>query len=544
MIKFIGDYTITIDEIHEMLGNIKALIYTRVSTVDQVDKFSLSSQVDQCVSFAFEQFGYLENELVILVEEGESGDDPNRPALNNGLLLLEKGVGKKLIVLHPDRLSRSLSLQTRVSEKIWGLGCDIEFVQFELDPNNPESVLMYNIQGSIAQYNKAKILANSKRGRLKKIQSNQMMGIRRIYGYSYDKTHDILAINEEEEKAINKMVDYLLNQELSISEIAKKLSEEYVKAPLGNVWYQSTISKILKNETYTGNFYYGKTESKQVNGKKTKVDKPREEWMKIEIPAIIDQSTFDRIQEKIRKLTKTKTGRPSKENGLIRGVARCGRCGSAVSINNISKLKDKTLRYYGCNRKAKKGYKVGSGEVSHKLCKGKTWRADIVDRFVWQWLCDKLQFPEKIFAEIVESQSDNKKIQELELKKERFELLLNEKNLMYDKFLDLYASGIIKTKEALEQKINPIQNQIDEVNNDLLNVREKLNAIQAGYDELETIKQQIKKWSFLINNQVLEFSDQKRFTQMVIRKVVLHDDNTIEIHTPWASFNGEYGLGK
>ncbi|MFB0830765.1 recombinase family protein [Brevibacillus laterosporus] len=544
MIKFVGDCTITIDETFDLLGKIKALIYARVSTADQVDKFSLSSQVDQCAAFAFEQFGYSENELAILVEEGESGDDPNRPALNNALLLLEKGVGKKLIVLHPDRLSRSLSLQTRVSEKIWGLGCDIEFVQFELDPNNPESVLMYNIQGSIAQYNKAKILANSKRGRLKKVQSNQMMGIRRIYGYDYDKTHDILIINEEEEKAIHKMVDYLLNQELSISEIAKRLSEEYVKAPLGNVWYQSTISKMLKNETYTGNFYYGKTEQKKVNGKRGKLNKPREEWMKIEVPAIIDQPTFDRIQEKIRKLTKTKTGRPSKENGLIRGIARCGRCGGAVSINSTSKLKDKTLKYYGCNRKAKKGYQVGSGEVSHHICKGRNWRVDIVDMYVWQWLCDKLKFPDEIFAEIVVNQSDNKKIKELELKKERFERLLDEKNIMCDKFIDLYASGIIQTKEALEQKIKPVRDQIDEVNSELERINEKLNTIQAGYDELETIKQQIKKWSFLINNQVLEFSDQKRFTQMIIRKIVLHDDNTIEIHTPWTSFNGEYGVGK
>jgi site-specific DNA recombinase len=533
MLSFIGDYKFTNDEILPLVGKIKGIIYARVSTSDQVDKYSLSTQVEECAEFAYQKFGYTDDDLISLIEEGESGDDPNRPALNNALMLLEKGVGKKLIVLHPDRLSRSLSLQTRVSERIWSLGCDIEFKQFELDPNNPESVLMYNIQGSIAQYNKAKILANSKRGRIKKIQEKKLMGIKRVYGYSYDKDNDTLVINEEEKEVFLSIVDMLLNQDMSISAIAKELSKNMIPAPLGNVWYQSTISKMLKNEIYTGKFYYGKTTFvKDKDGKRKKVDVPKKDWMLVEIPAIIDESTFRLIQKKIKALTKMHTGRPS-EHGLIKGLARCGRCGYSVTINSTSKLKERTLYYYGCTRKGKKGYVVGTGEPNFKSCRGRNWRVDLVDKAVWEEVKKVIKAPKELIKKLEQEQNDAQAIQKLNQKRSKLVSLTEEKQRIYERYIDLYANGLIKTKEELESKISPIQTQLDEIQLELDVINERLQLIQMKYDELKMIELRLMKFNRIINEDRVPPDLKRSAIQSLVKQVILNEDGTAKLRSIW-----------
>ncbi|ANT56227.1 recombinase family protein [Bacillus altitudinis] len=161
-------------EIVTLLGKNQGLLYVRVSTTDQAEnEYSIESQIEMCKERAINKFSYKDDELIAIVERGGMGDDPNRPALNYALHLLQKGLGKKIFILHPDRLTRDNTLQGIVSRKIWSMGVDIEFVEFEVDPTNPESMLMYNIQESIAQYNKAKILANSKRGRTVKAKKGE-----------------------------------------------------------------------------------------------------------------------------------------------------------------------------------------------------------------------------------------------------------------------------------------------------------------------------------------------------------------------------------
>jgi DNA invertase Pin-like site-specific DNA recombinase len=100
-----------------LVTKIKAIIYARVSTDGQVDNYSIESQVERCKDMA-QNKGIKEDEIIMLVEDGESGDNPNRPMINYALFLLEYGVGDHVIFLHPNRMSRFLHLQTQLSNRI------------------------------------------------------------------------------------------------------------------------------------------------------------------------------------------------------------------------------------------------------------------------------------------------------------------------------------------------------------------------------------------------------------------------------------------
>ncbi|GIP32624.1 recombinase family protein [Paenibacillus sp. J2TS4] len=517
------------EQLNALVGQIKALVYARVSTDDQARHgFSLESQIERCVNFSRSKYNYAENQLLVLVEAGEHGDNPDRPMLKYLMFLVEQGIGSKVFFLHPDRMSRYLQLQIELSSRLWDLGCDIEFVEFDLDKDSPESMLMFNVQGSIAQYNKAKILANTKRGRRTKALKGEVVGLRRIYGYSFDKENDRLVENDEEKRVYLMLVDMLLNKGYSCSRMARELSARGIQAPSGTVWYQATISRILKNESYTGTYYYGKTEVVQSKGKGRTIRKPREEWIPIPIPAYIDRATYNKMQAQLAKLAKTSSGRPS-EPCLLKGLARCGRCGAAVTAGVTSRTANGLIKYYACTGKTKKGYRVGTDEPSHSLCRGRNWRADQVDRIVWTELAAVLKSPEEYIKRYVKKLDDTETILKLQAKREELLCAVADKTKARDKYVDLYASGWIETKAALESKLRTLDRQLAVLRDDLIQAEDSLRLAETNVNYSCLVLKYVRQLKGLVAADRLSAADQRDLVALLVDQAVLHEEGRIEL---------------
>lgn len=534
MIAYEGGKEYTQQELLDLLERIKAIIYVRVSSADQVKNYSLESQINLCVEKGKREFGYTEDELMVIIEPGESGDDPDRPALNHVLFLLENGVGRKVIMLHPNRMSRYLALQTMVSQRVWQVGCDLEFVEFDLDPDNPESMLMYNIQGSIAQYNKAKILADTDRGRKTMLNKQKIPGLRRLYGYTFDKDLDTLVENEAEKQTYQLMVDWLLKgkdgREMNCSSIAEELSLLGVPGPDGDVWYQATVSRILRNEVYLGVYHYGKTKIVQKRGKKQQVQQPREKWFHIPIPQYIDQDTFERVQSKLDQNIKKNRGVRT-NHYLLKGLARCGRCGASVGTLSPKRLKNKTIYYYRCGSKSKKGFIVGTGEPKTS-CHGRNWRQDVVDEQVWQYILARLENPDRVIADVVKQQQDFKQREELEQKKSTFERRLKEKGEERKNILHLFTRGRIRSEEELDELLKPVDQQIEHMEQELSIVTEALRNAAMTIDELEMIKKSLEEFRKIVHLDDFSMKAKRMLIERFVSRVILGED-TIEIQTKW-----------
>nr|WP_186322860.1 recombinase family protein [Paenibacillus xylanexedens] len=515
---------LTTAQITALIGKIRAIVYTRVSSDMQIDNYSLESQIDICVKDAKDKFDINEDEIIVLREEAESGDNPNRPMLNYILFLLEKGLGTKVIFLHPDRLSRHLHLQQQITHKIWELGCDLHFVEFDLQKGNAESMLNYNIQGSIAQYNKAKILANTKRGRRTMVSDNKIPGMNRIYGYTYDKELNTLVENEIEKERYLAMVHMILEGKTG-SEVAAYFAKKKYPAPKGDKWYQATISRILRNETYMGIYYYGKTEVVQQNGKRKQVPKPRDQWQKVTIPAYIDEVTFGRLQKCLDGNIKN-GGRPS-EDYLLKGIARCGRCGAAVSSGITSKTQSGQLKYYSCTRKSKKSYSVETGE-SNKLCLGENWRVDMVDSLIWSEVVRLIDNPKTLIDKMLERISDVSKIRDMEKNRDEIIKLIKEKESSKARYIDLYAEGFIKSKEELSKKIEPVDFEINELNTELSAITDNLKISQSNDDNIQIAISMLDRYRKIVKGK-LQIEDKRRIIKLLIEKVIMNDNKKLEI---------------
>lgn len=515
-------------ELEALVAKIKALIYARVSTDGQVDNYSIESQIERCMDLA-KQKGINEDEVVVLVEDGESGDNPNRPMINYALFLLEYGIGDHVIFLHPNRMSRFLHLQTQLSNRIWSMGKDFWFVEFEFDKSSPESMLNFNIQGSIAEYNKAKILADTKRGRITKVKNGLIPGLNRIYGYTYDIELDTLVENPEEKEIYLEMVDKLLHKDYSCSRLAEELALRNVPAPKKDRWYQVTISRIFKNETYTGNFYFGKSKViRNADGTKKQVPQPREEWRRIPVPAYITMETYHEIQKRLDELNKNKSGRPT-EDYLLQGICRCGRCGAAVSSGVTTKTKNGLLKYYVCQHKTKKSYEVGTGE-SNPICEGRNWRVDYVDKIVWEYVKNIISEPTEFFERIIEQQSENSNSDDLLKQKKKLEKSLREKEASRERYTEMYAAGIIKTMKDLEDKVSAVDIQVQDIKEELHTIDQSLSTVLHKQNHLELVQKSLRSFKYLLDNDHIDMETKRKVMRLFVKKVVLNEDNKINIY--------------
>jgi len=527
VITLTGSEKFSKKELEALVDKIKAIVYARVSTDMQVDNYSLETQVERCSELAFQK-GIKEEEIVVLVEDGESGDNPNRPMINYAIFLLEYGIGDHIIFLHPNRMSRFLNLQTQLSNRIWALGKDFWFVEFDFDKSNPESMLNFNIQGSIAEYNKQKILADTKRGRVAKVKSGLIPGMNRLYGYTYDKELDTLVVNEEEKEVYLKIVDMFLNKNYSCSKIARELSLRNIRPAISDRWYQVTISRMLKNESYTGNYYYGKT--KVVNypdGTKKQEPQPREEWRTIPIPAYITMETYDKIMARMKGLAKRQSGRPT-DDYLLRGMVKCGRCGNVATSGVTSKTNTRLIKYYTCTKKAVKFYHVGTGEHD-TVCKGRNWRVDIVDKYVWDYVISIINNPKEFIEKLLEKQTDTHQVDDLLKQKNKLASILKEKQIARDRYTEMYVAGIIKSLKDVEDKVLAVDKQIEDIKEEMNELEQSLSAVLHESNDVDLIQDTLQKLQ-KIDLESMDIKDKRQIVQLFVKKVVLHENSKVDVY--------------
>ena len=139
-------------------------------------------------------------------------------------------------------------------------------------------------------------------------------------------------------------------------------------------WHPSALHDMLTNETYIGTLYYGKRERKaSPNNPDRKTAwrrKPKEEWISIAVPAIIDQETFHATQARFKHNAQNSRRNRKYEYLLCNRRLRCGHCGY-VMTGRYNPMKD--WRYYRCN-----GYRY---QADHSLCRNVG--ADRLEKTVW-----------------------------------------------------------------------------------------------------------------------------------------------------------------
>jgi site-specific DNA recombinase len=380
----------------------RVAIYARVSTEIQEAKGTIGSQLA-----ALNDRAQAEGHRVVATfrDEGHSGARLDRPGLDALRDQAEAGVFEAVWCLSPDRLARAYAYQVLVLDELSRHGVRVLFADAPAIEDDPQARLLTQVQGVIAEYERAKIAERNRRGKLWRARAGEVITWKAPYGYRrIARVGDIAAhleIYEPEAAVVKRIFDDRISGGYSVREIARRLNADGIASPSGQaVWSTSSISGLLHNQVYVGRLYYNQTEATpdpRPGGGSRQRPRPKEEWIAIPVPAVVSDEVFEAAERVGGRNAYFSPRRTPPGVFLLRGLVRCGHCRTVVACHqrpkNTRKPDGEWNRYYYCRHHDP----VRAGGEDRR-CPERAIRADALDTFVYEQIRDALLRPEVLLA--------------------------------------------------------------------------------------------------------------------------------------------------
>ena len=169
--------------------NLRVALDARVSGEQQEKEDTIASRLEALVRRIATDGLECEPELHF-VDDGCSGYILTRPGLERLRDQAAAGAIDRLYVLDPDRLSRKYAYQVLILEELTRCGVEVVFLKNPIG-RGPEQDLLLQVQGMIAEYERAKIMERCRRGKqhaARRGSVNVLSGA--PYGYRYVGKHE------------------------------------------------------------------------------------------------------------------------------------------------------------------------------------------------------------------------------------------------------------------------------------------------------------------------------------------------------------------
>ena len=145
------------------MNDLQVAIYARVSSEQQSGAGTIESQLS-ALRAHISTFGLSLPKEHEFIDNGYSGATLIRPALEQLRDVIAAGGIDQLFVLCPDRLARNYAYQILILEEFLRAGVEVTFLNRE-GGQTPEDQLLLQVQGMISEYERAKIMECSRRGK-------------------------------------------------------------------------------------------------------------------------------------------------------------------------------------------------------------------------------------------------------------------------------------------------------------------------------------------------------------------------------------------
>jgi len=454
-------------------------IYMRVSTSLQEVQDTINNQRLALVEYADNHNFKIIKEYA---DEGWSGDILKRPGLDQLRLDAQNKLWDAVLIYDPDRLARRYSYQEVIMDELTERG--IETLFFTIDPiKNENDQLMYEVRGSFARYERTKIAERFRLGKLRRVKSGYVLTTEAPYGYDYvlnkgkkgtpDYVPGHYEVNEREAKIVKEIFSWVADLKITLRSIVRKLQELGIKPRKSKrgVWNTSTLSTLLRNETYIGIAHWGATIStvpikplKDDRYRKVKKTsrrmRPKNDWHKIVVPAIVDEDVFVRAGLQLKKNFEL-LGRNKKNDYLLAGVIFCS-CGHRRTGEGPQHGKH---LYYRCTDR------VYSFPLPPN-CREKGINARIADEAIWQRVKTIMSTPELMLKQIERyiKEGRNKGASGSTIDMESTQTELVKLQVQEDRIAVLYSRELITLKkfqeyvEPVREKIRQFEDQIIKAN--------------------------------------------------------------------------------
>jgi site-specific DNA recombinase len=126
--------------------------------------------------------------------------------------------------------------------------------------DDPNDQLLLQIQGAIAEYERAVLGERFRRGKLQRVRDGHYLSGCAPYGYRYVPRRDAvpghLVVDEHEAETVRMLYGWLVDEGMTLRQILKRLNFGPWFPRCGRrPWSPSTVHHILADPVYTGTAY-------------------------------------------------------------------------------------------------------------------------------------------------------------------------------------------------------------------------------------------------------------------------------------------------
>jgi site-specific DNA recombinase len=433
-------------------------LYARVSTVRQAEKdLSIPDQINQMRDWCQANSYVVAMEYI---EPGASATDDRRPVFQQMIAdaTSDSEPYEAIIVHSRSRFFRDMFEFLNYERRLKRAHCKLVSIT-QITSDDPAGEMASKIFSLFDEYQSKENGKHTIRAMKENARRGFMNGSRAPFGYraieidligAKGKKKKKIDIDPVESEIVKKIFHlYLFGNEyghMGAKEIATYLNDKNIRLRTQK-WNRSRVHEVLSNKAYIGEYYFNKRNNK------TGELKSSDEWIKVEIPAIIEASTFE--DARIRRAERAPAKVPPRlvnSPTLLTGILKCGICGAGMTL---ATGKGGRYRYYKCNTRIGKG---------NHLCTMPAVPMEKLDNLVLTTLADKVFTPNRVSTmmqemkkRIAQRNKDQTK-QAQPLQKELEEL--NQRN---ERLFEAVEKGFLPMDETLQARSKSIQTRRQDI---------------------------------------------------------------------------------
>lgn len=513
----------------------KVYLYTRVSTIMQVDGYSLEAQKSRMRMFA----EFNDYEIVGEYEDaGKSGKSiEGRPAFTQMINDIKEGKDNisYVLVFKLSRFGRNAADVLSTLQIMQDFGVNLICVEDGIDSSKEAGKLMISVLSAVAEIERENIKIQTMEGRLQKAREGKWNGGLAPYGYKL--VNGELLVEESEAEAIRLIFDKYVNTELGIVGISKYLQRHGYKKTIrqnGKLEFFSTdlIKRILQNPVYAGKIAFGRHKTEKVHGTRNEYRLAKQTDYLIsegKHEPLISEETWELAQAKLianaHKYVRNSDGKNGK-NHLLTGLLRCPVCGGPLYYNVARKKKAngdqyKDYRYYACRNRY--------GTQGQKCSFNKQISADVVEKAIVEVITLLVKKPQfiRFMKDKIEAKVDTSSIElEISTLEKEFRRLLSMKNRLTAEAdaLDPEDRHFERMKADLDDRIYSMYDQISEIEEELAIARNKKTMAISDKMKADNIYKVLIFFEDLYNK--MNEDEKRQLISILISEIHVHEERT------------------